>query len=273
MAKKVNLSEILKNGTPKQKALLLIQNDEAEAKIGVERLLTDSEVVAIKKSTKTPEEARELNRYLCIADKYIVNRHLFYSLQENLKKLLARIVNYTALWEKAEREAELYNTLLGLLDVGENQGRRDFSNRKGMESTIYDYGKHWDILVTIERKEDSREVEVNLARLMSALNQTIDQYKISFSIAKAYVEASDAFVAKYKASAFIPEDVRLMFEYFKNPKREVPEIYRRDSYLKLLKEKGAEDREVKFRERYAILPAYEDVEPAESATIKELFTL
>ena len=84
---------------------------------------------------------------------------------------------------------------------------------------------------------------------MRVLNQTIAEYRTSLSVAKAFVEAAEAFVKKHKASAFIPSDIKDMIKYFKEPKAEVPEIYRRDSYLKLLKEKGADDREVKFREK------------------------
>ena len=272
MSKKVNLSEILKNGTPKQKALLIIQNEEEESKLNG-GFLTDSEKRSIMKSVKTPEESKELNLYLQVANKFIINRFVFYGLQENLKKLAARVSTYTSLWEKAEHEAEIYNTLLGLLDVGENKGRRDFTNRKEMESYIYSSGKTWDTLVTIVKKGDSREVEVNRTRLMRVLNQIIADYTGSLSVAKAFIEASDAFVTKYKASAFIPSDIKDMIKYFKEPKAEVPEIYRRDSYLKLLKEKGADDREVKFREKYAILPAYEEIEPMEGTSAKESFSL
>lgn len=272
MAKKVNLAEVLKNGTPKQKALLIIQNDEESQHIRG-GFLTEREVQSIIKSVKTPEEAKELNQYLQIAEKYTINRFRFYGLQENIKKLVARVATYTYLWEQAEHVAEVYNTLLGLLDVGENKGRRDFTNRKEMESYIYSSGKSWSALITIERKEDSREVEVNRTRLMRVLNQIIADYTGSLSVAKAFIEASDAFVTKYKASAFIPSDIKDMIKYFKEPKAEVPEIYRRDSYLKLLKEKGADDREVKFREKYAILPAYEEIEPMEGTSAKESFSL
>lgn len=273
MAKKINLTDVLEKGTPKQKALLIIENDEESQRIGG-GTLTDKEVQSILNSVKDkPTEARELNKYLTIADKYSSNRFRFYGLQENLKKLSARIAAYTFLWEQAEHEAEVFNTILGLLDMEDNKGRKDFPHRKDIENFIYRSCKTWNRWITIERKEDSREVVVNTSHLKELLDGIVADYAGSLSVAKAFTEASDAFIAKYNASAFVPEDIKEMFRYFKSPNTEVPDIYRRDSYLRLLKEKGADDREVQFREKYAILPAYEEIEAIGGTSAKEAFSL
>lgn len=273
MASKVNLSEVLKNGTPKQKALLIIQNDEESQKIGG-GFLTEREIDSIIRSVKTkPEEARELNKYLRIAEKYSMNRFRFYGLQENLAKLSARIAALTFLWEQAEHEAEVFNTLLGLMDCEDTPNCKPIPHKRDIENYIYRSCKSWNRWVTIERKEGSRDVEVNLSTLREILDGIIANYASSLAVAKAFVEASDAFVARYKVSAFIPSDIKEMIKYFKSPNTDVPEIYRRDSYLKLLREKGEDDREVQFRKKYAILPAYEEVEPIGGTNAKELFTL
>lgn len=273
MAKKINLTEVLEKGTPKQKALLIIQNDEESQRIGGSTL-TDKEIQSIVKSVqKNPQEAKELRLYLRIAEKYSINRFRFYGLQENLKKLSARIAAYTFLWEQAEHEAEIFNTLLGLLDMEDNKGRKDFPHRKDMEAYIYGTCKTWNRWIPIEKKADSREVEVNLKHLREILDGIIADYSGSLSVAKAFVIASDEFIAQYNASAFVPSDIKEMIKYFKSPNTEVPDIYRRDSYLRLLKEKGEDDREVQFRAKYAILPAYEEVEPISGTSAKEAFTL
>lgn len=273
MAKKINLSEVLEKGTPKQKALLLIQNDEESQQIGGGSL-TEREVRSIILSVKSnPQELRELQLYLRIAEKFSINRFRFYGLQENIKKLSARIASYTLLWEQAEHAAETYNTLLGLLDTQDNKGTKSFPNKKEMESYIYQSASNWHKWIPIKKKEDSREVEVDLTTLRKILDGVIADYAASLSVAKAFVIAADSFVAKYKASAFVPEDVKAMLTYFKSPNTEVPDLYRRDSYLQLLKEKGADDREVKIREKYAILPAYEELDPISGSSAKETFSL
>lgn len=271
--KQLNLKEVLASGTPKQKALLIIKNDEKSQRIGG-GTLTDAEVRDIIKSVKNnPDEAKELNLYLRIAEKFSINRFRFYGLQENLKKLSARIAGYVYLWEQAEQEADFRNTLLGLLDMEDNKGRRDFPHKKDIENAIYRTGRTWNTWISLEQKPDSREVEVNLTKLRQRLDGVLADYTYSLSVAKAFVEAAEAFVVLYNARAFVPEDMQGMIKYFKSPNTEVPELYRRDSYLRLVKEKGEDDREVKYREKYAILPAYEEIKPVEGTSARETFSL
>lgn len=54
MAKKLNLTEVLKNGTPKQKALLIIQNDQDEVR-QKGGFLTDAEVRSLINSVRKSE--------------------------------------------------------------------------------------------------------------------------------------------------------------------------------------------------------------------------
>lgn len=274
MAKTLNLTEVLEKGTPKQKALLIIQSDEVSQFIGATPPLTDKEVRALVKSVqKNPEEAKAFNTYLNIAEKYSINRFRFYGLQENLKKLSAKLNTYITLWEQAEHEAETVNTLLGLIDTTGTKGSAPFPHREDVERLIYRSCRNWNKYTPIVKKEGSREVEVDTSRIRGLLDGIIADYSASLSVAKAIVEASDAFIARYNASAFIPSDVKEIIEYFKNPASEIPDIYRRDSYLRLLKEKGAEDREVKYREKYAIVPAYEEIEANDKTSAKELFRI
>lgn len=278
MAKKLNLTEVLKNGTPKQKALLIIQNDQDEVR-QKGGFLTDVEVRSLINSVRKSEaETKELKKYLDIADKYIINRFRFYGLQENLKKLSARIAGYCMLWELAEQQAEFCNVILGLIDTQGVKGVTKVSHREDVERYIYQHGRGWSRYVQLKRKKDSegkplRDVEVDLHTLKALLDGVIADYRSSLSVAKAFVTASEEFIDKYSASAFVPEDIKGMFEYFKSPRTEVPELYRRDSYLKLLEAKGAEDKEVLYRQKYAILPAWEEVEPVGLNNAREAFSL
>ena len=64
-----------------------------------------------------------------------------------------------------------------------------------------------------------------------------------------------------------------MIDGYKVPSPHIPEIYRRDKYLELLRRKGADDRDVKYRERYAIVPAWEELEPYGLDNAREALSL
>ena len=278
MARKLNISDVLKNGTPKQKAILLIENEEKENRQSG-GFLSDTEVRAILNSVRGKEsERKELRLYLNIAEKYMLNRFRFYGLQENLKKLSARIAGLCQLWELAEQQAEFCNVLLGLIDTDGVKNASKITHKADVQKYIYQHCRSWSRYVHIVRVKDSegkplRDVEVDIAPLRELLDGVIADYRSSLSVAKAFVTASDEFIAKYRASAFVPEDIKEMFEYFKAPREEVPELYRRDAYLQLLEAKGEKDREVQYRQKYAILPAWEEVEPIGLKNAREAFTL
>lgn len=278
MARKANVTEILKNGTPRQKALLLIENEEKENRQSG-GFLSDTEVRAILNSVRGNEsERKELRLYLNIAEKYMLNRFRFYGLQENLKKLSARIAGFCQLWELAEQQAEFCNVLLGLIDTDGVKNASKITHKADVQKYIYQHCRGWSRYAHIVRVKDSegkplRDVEVDIAPLRELLDGVIADYRSSLSVAKAFVTASDEFIAKHRASAFVPEDIKEMFEYFKSPREEVPELYRRDAYLQLLEAKGEKDREVLYRQKYAILPAWDEVEPIGLKNAREAFTL
>lgn len=278
MTKRLNMKEILASGTIKQKALLIIENEEASVRQSG-AFLTDFEVRQIIDSAKkNPNEARELTKYLTIAEKYMLNRFRIYGLQENLKKLSARIAGFCYIWELAEQEAEFCNVLLGLIDTDGVKGVSKVSHKADVEKYIYQTCKGWNRYVHIKRRKDEkgnelRDVEVDTTQIMEIIKGIVADYASSLGVAKAFVIASEEFTRKYNASAFIPEDVKEYLEYFSAPNTDVPDIYRRDSYLKLLEEKGEEDREVQYREKYAVLPAWSEVEPIGLNNAREAFSL
>lgn len=278
MAKKANTKDILTKGTPKQKALLIIENDEASVR-QEGGFLSDLEINAIYKSLKPgSSEAKAFNRYLSVAEKYMLNRFRIYGLQENVKKLLARFANLCQLWEMAEQQAEFCNTILGLIDTQGVKGVTKVSHKADVERYIYQSGRNWHKSVSLKRVTDyegnkGRELEVDLTFLKYQLDGAINDYLASMGIAKAFITASNEFVEQYSAEAFVPSDVKAMMKYLEEPKNEIPDIYRRDSYLALVSRKGEEDREVQYRKKYAILPAWEEIEPIGLDNAREAFSL
>ena len=84
--KKLNLKDVLAEGTPKQKALLLIQNEEASQKPEGAFLTEAEQRKLIESERKNKAGIREMQKYLNIAARYQDNRFRLYALQENLKK-------------------------------------------------------------------------------------------------------------------------------------------------------------------------------------------
>ena len=208
----------------------------------------------------------------------MLNRFRIYGLQENVKKLLARFANLCQLWEMAEQQAEFCNTILGLIDTQGVKGVTKVSHKADVERYIYQSGRSWHRYISLKRVTDEegnkgRDVEVELTFLKQLLDGAINDYLASMSIAKAFITASNEFVEQYNAEAFVPSDVKEMMKYLAEPKVEIPEIYRRDSYLALVERKGEADREVQYRKKYAILPAWEEIEPIGLDNAREAFSL
>lgn len=277
MARNVNLTEILKSGTPKQKALLLIENEEASNRMDGAFLKESEEKAIVESVKKKPTELKELKLYLDIASKYMENRFRLYGLQENLKKLSARIAGFCYIWELAEQQAEFCNTLLRLVDAEGVKNAPKVAHRGDVEKYIYQNCREWSRYAPIKRKKGAdgelREVEVDLSQLRELIDGVVADYASSLAVAKAFSIASDEFLAKYHATAFVPADIKEMFKYYKSPKTEVPEIYRRDAFLKIKESKGEDDREVKYREKYAILPSWEEIEPRGLNNAREAFSI
>ena len=270
--KKLNLKDVLAEGTPKQKALLLIQNEEASQKPEGAFLTEAEQRRLIESERKNKAGIREMQKYLNIAARYQENRFRLYALQENLKKFSARIMSLLTLWELSEKYVEYNNTLLGLIKAPDNKGAK-VQHQADVERFIYQYSKGWSLEVKIRKKQDSPELELDLAPLRQSLDSLVAGYSTSLAIAKAFCIASDEFMAAEKAEAFIPEDVRLMLKSFKEPNTDIPEIYRRDSYLDLVQRKGEDDREVRYRAKYAILPAWSEIEPTGLDNAREALSL
>lgn len=264
MKKELDYDYVLEHGTAKQRALLVIRHEESKAKIGG-GILTEEQVKNILHSCRTQREANSLRRYLKVSDVFSSNRLYFYGLRENLAEYSAHAMHLFATWEKAEWEEARFNTILGLVEVTDKG--RDFTNRRTLEQYIYNECSNWDILAPIERVKGTRWVKADLTKVHAALEGVLKIYRGSLAVGKAAVEVAEAFAQKYKAEEMIPTDVREFLDYIKGPRKEIPELYRRDSYLQLLREKGEDDREVQWRKQYALFPAYEEVEASKAARI------
>lgn len=266
MPMKKDISAILSSGSPKKKALLVIEDNLARERNS--SLLTDRERDAIVKSFKDkPLEFKEYNSYLDVAYVFEQNRFRIFSLQESLNKIAAALRGFFNILELSEQYAEISNNLLALVeDLALNK-----ESRKRIEDFVYDTGKGWNKYVTLRKVAGERRVDTDKKRLQAHIDDLLAAYTANLSIAKAIVIASDEFVEKCKASAFVPSDIRNMLDAFRSPNTLIPAAYRRDEYLRLLKEKGEEDIEVQIAKKYAVVPSYEEISPVGLDSTRKIF--
>jgi hypothetical protein len=114
MAKNISkqVADILKGGTPKQKAVLICQNLIDRETRQLKPLLTQEEANAIRKSFLTQEEGREFNKWISVYNTYsaiISHIGLFYAeYKANVNALLV----YIQQWEDYCKMENQLNTLI-----------------------------------------------------------------------------------------------------------------------------------------------------------------
>ena len=265
--KKVDISEILASGTPKQKALLVIEDNLAKER-NDRRLLSDRERDAIANSFKNkPMEYNEYCRYIDVAFIFEQNRFRIFALQESINKLAAALRGYLNILELSEHFADISNNLLDL--VAELPIEK--SESKKLEDFVYSSGKGWSRYLSVKKVAGKKAVDTDTRKLQDCIKDILSSYTSDLSAAKGLVIASEEFIAKCNAAAFVPSDVREMLDSFKKPNTLIPAAYQRGEYLRLLKLKGEDDIEVQIAKTYAIVPAYEEVEAYGLENLRHIF--
>lgn len=263
--KRDELLKILVEASPKEKALLIIKDNTLDAE-GRESLLTKEQRHKIKNSFNSEVEKAEFNKYLKIAMCYEDIRFNLVGLYENVQKLITAIRGYCYVWELGERFTEYVNIMLSKTEpTGEDTQKIVAAKKMFEEALIKNANNLTDNFSLTEVKGELR-VDLDSSKVRGLINNVVEEYKVSFGIAKAFLTASDAFVKKYRATAFIPEDVKEMLDYLKHVEKRLPKKYRRAEYLKICEEKGANSIEAKMAGKYAVLPTFEEIEILGDAT-------
>lgn len=270
MKKKVDLSEILATGTPKQKALLIIEDNYKGELTSNETLLTKKERESIYKSFgKDRVSGREFERYLNVANIFERNRFRLIGLQENLKKLSVMIASYCYIWELSEKCTTFSNTLLE--KIGSKPEKTE--EEEALQLLIVKNGKGWHRYVKLLPVEGSEplRLETQTKTIRKIIADIVSDYKVGFGMAKAADIASKEFLEKYEAEEFIPSDVKEALDFVNKPNQYVPSIYRYDEYERLLNERGEDDPEVQIAKKYAVLPSYNMIDPIGLDSYRTLF--
>lgn len=265
MKKKADLTEIILNGTPKQRALLIVEDDLQRTLSSGSPLLTDKE----RRAILNDKSSGLLRKYLNVANIFNHNRFRLIGLQENLKKLSVMIAGYCYIWELSENCASFSNSLLDEIrssSIGEQ-------DREALKGLIVRNGKGWHRYAKILPVEgsDPLRLELDTKTIRKIIADIVSDYRVGFGMAKAAAIASKEFVEENDAEEFIPVDIKEALDFVNKPNTYVPDIYRYDEYERLLKEKGAEDIEVKIAAKYAVLPSYDMIEPIGLDSYRGLF--
>lgn len=275
---KTEFAALLASGTPRQKALLIIE-DNMRDEMG-KPLLTSTERKKIETSFTGDSgemERKEYRRYLSIAEKYEDIRFRIYALEQNIKMLLAKITALCYVWEMSDHYADFCNNTLtqvrmllkDLQDAGAEPNKETVKKSKALhldnlaisdriDEIIYENGKYLTNGVTIEKGKDGR-MGANIDTLREDIDSIAENLVLSLGMAKAFSQASDQFTAENDSEAFIPEDVKNMLTFFKNPYKGIPERYLESHYDEVAKRSGAGSFEAKAARKYAILPSYGNV--------------
>lgn len=287
---KTEFAALLASGTPKQKALLVIE-DNMKDEMG-KPLLTSAERKKIEGSFTSESEKREYWKYLSIAEKYEDIRFRIYALEQNIKMLLAKITALCYIWEMSDHYADFCNNtltqvklLLGDLQAAGCVPNEDTVSRSKalhldnlaisdrIDEIIYENGKYFTNGVTIEKGKDGR-MGANIDNLREDIDTIAENLALSLGLAKAFSQASDQFTADNNSEAFIPEDVKNMLSFFKNPYKGIPERYLESHYDEVARRSGADSFEAKAARKYAILPSYGKVKAiGVSDLLKNIFNL
>lgn len=291
---KTELAAILASGTPKQKALLIIE-DNMNEDMG-KPLLTSAERKKIENSFTGPAkevERREYRKYIIIAEKYENLRFRLYALQQNIEKILAKITALCYIWEMSDHYIDFCNNLLLqmktlLKDYLTEEGAKIDSKSlelsralaadnaeisRKIDELIYENGRYFANRVEINKGKDGR-MGANIDSLKEDIDSLAKSLTVSLGLAKGFVVASEDFCSQYDCEAFIPEDVAKMLSFFKEPYGGIPERYLMSSYEDKVEKCGKDSFEAKAAKKYAILPTYKSLKAVGVQDItKNVFTL
>ena len=246
------IQEIIKTATPKQKAILVVQNYENKKQIRQEPLLTEEEVNAIKDSL-TPEQGKEYNKWLRYFDVYVDLAPIVGLAVAQYKEQAREIVGYLNILESYAQEENHLNIIYQeLKDSGDKKALDYFS--VALKNLRFRFAE-------LKRDEEGY-IEIDTTKLFSKVKEMIKEISWASKALKSLVVVVDEWTKKKKTSKIIPPAITYNLEAIKNDTAiEVAPIYSR----KFLNERIAKGYEPTTTEREkAIFPSYEEIPLDES---------
>lgn len=204
MPKKLSrqITEILREGTPKQKAVLICRDFTDKQYQDEKPLLTEEEVKALKDSITTDEERKEFNKWIAIYNTYTRVASSFGLRYTEYKTNANAMLVFLRQWEDYSRQEEHLNYILGEL--------KEKNNEEGVKS-FYDMLEYMHLPNAEIGLDEEGYVDINIGSpehqegtlygLIQDIRPKVVEYLSSF---KAMVLALEEWTEKKKCKAIMP---------------------------------------------------------------------
>lgn len=255
------ITEILKEGTPKQKAVLLCRDFTDKETNQQKPLLTREEAEALKNSIKTNEEKSEFNKWIAIYNTYTriaPTLGLVYAeYRVNANALLLPIRQ----WEDYSRQENHLNYILDEL--------KDKNNEEGVKS-FYEMLEYMNLPFATIGLDTDGYVEIDIGSynnkkglLYEAIIKGRYECSLFLSTLKAMVKVIEEWTKKMRSKAIMPPIIEEALEKAK----EDYALYVAPAYSEHeLNKRIEKGEEVQPLERMkAVFPDYDKVEMSESS--------
>lgn len=252
MAKAIStkLASLLAEGSVKQKAVLYCMEYSNNKLTGAGDGLTDREAESLKKSLKTPAEAREWNMWIESFNFYVQYAALLGMTWEGFRGAANKLIGYLDLLNTYIQEENNLNTIYENVKGCGKKAEEAFA--RGLELYSLPFGiKAW---IT-----EDNYIEVDKEKALRNVKDYVDgTFQTYAQMAKASVIVVEDYARKTNSSSFMYPMMKKVIAAIKDS--EVDQDYPKYS-KKRLREKEAKGLRITQEERdKAIVPAYEDIE-------------
>lgn len=242
------LQEILKDATPRQKAILVCLDGTDARTNRKEALVTEEEAVAIREGLKTDKERREFNKWLNFYNVYARIAPLFGLAKAEYERSASEALRYLQQWETLQQEEAHLNTILDELKDSKPDAVPAFE--AALSYCSFKFAK-------VETDSEGY-VSFNFDKLYSIIKEKMRFVHSFYSAYKSLIVAVEDWTKKRRCKEIMPGIIKESIEYAKEDlSLEVAPAYSR----KLLKERHDRGERISAAEtKKALYPYYEEIE-------------
>jgi len=267
MSKK-DISKILKQGTAKQRALLLAE-DIARDKHNKDRILTDHEFNEVTDSFNKPNEIKVYEKFKR-ADRVVTNALLnLQGLKFEALMNCANLRGYIILWNSIENTEQIVNTILHEIKDKKERKRIAEKGAKGgkllLSKNTVDEEAYLEIEIDFER-ETFRDENGKIDLKSKQTSKEVSLWFLMNNVKRDVIASATKFISWSKALEDFMEDEGFEIKTYK----EILNSMRGDLYKPIIWSKysqeattfisGIDTRADNIKSKYSIAPVIEDIE-------------
>lgn len=189
------IQELIKTATPKQKAIIVSKDWTDMRQVRQEPLLTEEEVTAIRDSIKTPEEAKEYNKWITCYNVYADVIPLIGLALAQYREQAEEIVGYLRVLESYEQEENHLNSIFEALKE---------SNSKKALSAFDSSLKNLRFQYAELKRDEEGYIEIDTSNLFSIVQDKVRAISFACMALKAFIIAVDNWTNKHKSRKLMP---------------------------------------------------------------------